>query len=179
VFVILGVGLVQLPKAPPVVEELELIQKLIDVEAPCGLIVPLRTALVWVIEVAADVVAVGAEAAVKLKIEPYVVPAELTAFIWKKYTVPPVKPVAEPVIEEVPEETVPGEAVTETSVQVTIEPSAFDAPSDAIHHVTVVLAPFAVTEPFKVAPLPLIEVAALVVAEGAAAEIVMENVVEA
>jgi hypothetical protein len=80
---------------------------------------------------------------------------------------------------EVPEETVPGEADTDTSVQVTIDPSAFAAPSLAMHHVTVVLAPFAVTEALSVAAEPLIEVAAFVVAEGAEAEIVIENVDEA
>ena len=45
-----------------------------------------------------------------------------------------------------------------------------------MHHVTVVLAPFAETEPLRVAAEPLIDVAALVVADGALALIVIENV---
>ena len=101
------------------------------------------------------------------------VPAELTPLIWKKYTCPEVKPVALAVT--VAEVVVVVVDAVGFEAQVSA-PDAFVAPEVAKQNVIAVLAPLALIDPFNVADVAPIDVASLVVALGAPAEIVNVSV---
>lgn len=112
----------------------------------------------------------------KDKTFPYVVPAELTPFIWKKYTWPDVNPVALAVTVAVVEVEVVDAVGFESQVNA---PAALVPPDVDRQKVIVVLAPLAFIEPLRVAEVAPMEVASFVVAEGAPAAIVRVKVLDA
>ena len=122
---------------------------------------------------AADVVTEGELAGINERTFPYVVPAEFTPFIWKKYSCPEVKLVALAVTVAV----VVVEVVDAVGLDVQVNaPETFVAPEVAKQNVIAVLAPLALIDPFNVAEVAPIEVAAFVVAVGKPAAIVKVKV---